>query len=402
MTEDTPPAPLINTRNGYTRPLHYEQILSWVGYFIMIAAYFLIIYPSLLELERIICTIIFCLSWVIFNGLFIRASLEKHRSAILPDESKERYMHCKWCKRNVDLKAKHCRSCNLCRLNFDHHCFFLNNCVTNDNYNYFFSGIIFLYIAALVESFLSLYIIMGITLDHGSMITLASKFYGGLKVPKPLWYVLHGLLLFMNLGIEYFITFLLGLHFCLIKKNITTFDVIMYRRNKAQNDKAKQNTIKMLEQHQPAPVPQTAPPPAKPLVAPAKIGPAPDQPKKEEQPKSMPIKDEEKSYSTSSSAIVINEPPNEEPKPEPKKEEPKPEAKKEEPKPEPVPEPKKEEEPKHKEHKDHKKHKKDKPKEESVKEEPKKEEEPKADDKKQDYSYSYYSDSYSYYYTYSD
>ena len=31
-------------------------------------------------------------------------------------------------------KAKHCRKCNKCVTNFDHHCVYLNNCIGQKNY----------------------------------------------------------------------------------------------------------------------------------------------------------------------------------------------------------------------------------------------------------------------------
>jgi hypothetical protein len=30
----------------------------------------------------------------------------------------------------VKVGCRHCRCCDVCRVDFDHHCFFLNNCVT--------------------------------------------------------------------------------------------------------------------------------------------------------------------------------------------------------------------------------------------------------------------------------
>ncbi|EAY04082.1 DHHC zinc finger domain containing protein [Trichomonas vaginalis G3] len=303
--DEDPPAPLINTRNGFTKPLHGEQILSWVGFFLMIAGYFLFIFPSLYPTERAICTPIFCVLWLIFNCLLIRAALEKHRSSVLPDDTKDNAIRCRWCKRTVIQGAKHCRSCNLCRLDFDHHCFFLNNCVTNDNYNYFLFGIIFLLLASMIESALSIYVVMGMGMKQEnsarSMLANAEAFYGAKKkIPAAVWYVFHGLLLFMLLGIEYFITLLLGLHSCLIRKNITTFDVIQYRRMIDANKEAQ----KIAQNKKPAPTITVIPNSSKFIPYPPQLD--------KEEPEQPQLPEKEVSYSTSSKKQDKNEQNNKE------------------------------------------------------------------------------------------
>lgn len=44
---------------------------------------------------------------------------------------------CQWCRCNVKPESKHCRICNRCVCDFDHHCIWLNVCVARRTYNAF-------------------------------------------------------------------------------------------------------------------------------------------------------------------------------------------------------------------------------------------------------------------------
>ena len=239
-------APLKNVRTGFTRPLHRQQVISWVGYLLMLVCYLLFIFPYLTTNERIGISIPYLVFWAGFNIVFLIATCEKHRSAIVPDGNVVGSLRCQWCQRRVSVKSKHCRSCNLCRLDFDHHCFFLNNCVTKDNYGYFFSGIIMLFIDSVMGTLLSVYVIMGLALDGDNFDMLAEEFYGT-KMPSVATYICLGLFLFMLLGIEVFLIYLLGLHTVLIYKNISTFDVIQFWREQKAEKAAKQAVFQKVE-----------------------------------------------------------------------------------------------------------------------------------------------------------
>jgi hypothetical protein len=217
-------------RNGFTRPFHPHQIGSWVAYGLMIVLYFTILFPTLNAQERIGITIPYVALFVSFNVFFVMAELESHRSPYVnPTTTREKHRLCTWCGRNVREECKHCRCCNVCRLGFDHHCFFLNNCVTSANYEWFFLGISFLTISAIFTTLLVIWVFMSIEYGNGEPIDRAAKFYGS-KVPKGVIYAFGSFLLFEMLGIEVFMNYLLALHFLLIKRHVTTFELICYRR----------------------------------------------------------------------------------------------------------------------------------------------------------------------------
>lgn len=81
--------------------------------------------------------------------LFVIATLTVHYLPPPLDYDHSRY--CKYCQKRVPSEAKHCRLCNTCRLDFDHHCQFINNCVTLQNYNQFFYGLMSLVFSSIIN-----------------------------------------------------------------------------------------------------------------------------------------------------------------------------------------------------------------------------------------------------------
>jgi hypothetical protein len=53
---------------------------------------------------------------------------------------------CDYCRTSVGVRTKHCRACDKCVEDFDHHCKWLNNCVGGQNYRLFFCLISFVFV----------------------------------------------------------------------------------------------------------------------------------------------------------------------------------------------------------------------------------------------------------------
>lgn len=52
-------------------------------------------------------------------------------------------------KIRLPKRCKHCDVCNHCVLEFDHHCFFIDNCVGRQNKTYFLMFLIILFFTCL-------------------------------------------------------------------------------------------------------------------------------------------------------------------------------------------------------------------------------------------------------------
>lgn len=92
----------------------------------------------------------------VFNELRSYYYLNNKNNNSLNNFIKNNY--CFFC--NIDtsnyIKCKHCNICNFCIINYDHHCFWINKCIGNNNKTLFVLYLIFLLI------YLSLYVTMSI------------------------------------------------------------------------------------------------------------------------------------------------------------------------------------------------------------------------------------------------
>ena len=118
---------------------------------------------------------------------------------------------CSICEVYVNNLTKHCGKCNRCAADFDHHCFWLNNCVGGNNY-WLFYRLIWLYVAySLTFLFIGIY-------------ALIERFF---VTKKLLWLaIITALQVILSLVISLYLADLIRYHRWLHANDMTTFEHI--------------------------------------------------------------------------------------------------------------------------------------------------------------------------------
>ncbi|CAG9326253.1 unnamed protein product [Blepharisma stoltei] len=233
--------------NGFKRPLHILQVLSWVIGSLLALTFYLLIIPPLISSSKIV----FGLSYSIFSVFTILfmiictiidptdLAIEAERNAKNGTSSYKisgLTKICRICKSYVHDNAKHCGYCDRCVDGFDHHCKWLNNCVGKKNYKYFIFLILSLEFFLVDQILGSVYIMAGINkkweeyeniLDNYDMND--SEIYGYMTV----------ICFFCLIALGLFIsnTYLILMHIYLNYKGWSTYQYILIIRE----SKAKKN-----------------------------------------------------------------------------------------------------------------------------------------------------------------
>lgn len=139
--------------------------------------------------------------------------------------------YCDICKSHVLDRSKHCGVCNRCVEDFDHHCNWLNNCIGKANYNkfiYLLFTLAFYSIWHCISNIVALCI-----LNNENYYVKALGFYN--ENNTTFCYIIISistlfLIIIIGLDIQ-----LLLLHQWLAKNELTTYEYVLYLRDKEQN-----------------------------------------------------------------------------------------------------------------------------------------------------------------------
>ncbi|XP_026225954.1 probable palmitoyltransferase ZDHHC11 [Anabas testudineus] len=154
-------------------------------------------------------------------------------------------LHCYLCDVNVGPKVKHCGVCNKCVKDFDHHCKWLNNCVGGRNYWFFFVALC----SATLGAFLLVVVILFVFIQHylnpnslrsdtqfdstvGNGTWLTFLPFAPIKTSSAGLLIIAFVTVMLSITCLLLLCHLLGFHFYLFYKGISTYDYVKRQRQK--------------------------------------------------------------------------------------------------------------------------------------------------------------------------
>ncbi|CAG9332420.1 unnamed protein product [Blepharisma stoltei] len=236
-------------RNGFNPPFHPFQIISWLVTTFNICISAIIYIPMLDFIAKAIFGIFYFSSQALVIIIAYKAtkcdptdpwSIEHTNPASNGTQTTQNCeAFCTICNCNVNPKSKHCSRCNRCVDNFDHHCKWLGNCIGQRNYKLFIWLIVSLMINLLVIFVFSVILLENYFNNFGDFQDKANDKLGNCNAVIALIWIMAMFSGVFSLADIY----LIGLHIYLAKLGMTTFDYIIYNRNK-EKSKNKINSCK--------------------------------------------------------------------------------------------------------------------------------------------------------------
>lgn len=222
--------------NGFERPFHPLQVLSWVVFGTDVLVYIVSCLP-LVETAgaKALVALSFAVSVVVLVVATVKATscdpADPHvrcQDGDIPGDL-ETMPYCTICNVPVFPRSKHCRACNKCVSVFDHHCMWLNNCIGSANYRAFFVTVSA--VAVMIGIVLStcLYLLIDYFVndnfpDRVNSIVIYRSF------PEEFFLGLFILMVFVNAPLFLLDMQLVLLHIFLCSQDLTTYEYIMNKR----------------------------------------------------------------------------------------------------------------------------------------------------------------------------
>lgn len=237
-----PEGPKVRT-NGFERPFHPLQVISWVVFGSDVFIYIVFCLPLIDTAgAKVVVALCYIVSVVVLVLATVKATAcdpaDPHvrlSDSELPAEDVVTMPYCTMCNVPVYARSKHCRACNKCVTVFDHHCMWLNNCVGSANYRAFFVTVssVAVMIGIVLSTCLYLSVDYCINEDfeaRAHSIAIYRAF------PKEFFLGLLIVMLFVNTPLFLLDMQLVLLHAFLWSQNLTTYEYIMNKREITRED----------------------------------------------------------------------------------------------------------------------------------------------------------------------
>ena len=136
---------------------------------------------------------------------------------------------CETCKIYKPDRCHHCKYCNKCMLKLDHHCFWFDNCITFNNYKYFYCSVFY----GMFMGFFFIYIFFPFFKNIINFNIEINNFSN--KIIQILFLIIY----FITFLLTIFVTALFIYHTILVLNNYTTFEFEMTNKEIIKNSKNK-------------------------------------------------------------------------------------------------------------------------------------------------------------------
>ncbi|OMJ87487.1 hypothetical protein SteCoe_10822 [Stentor coeruleus] len=245
-------------KNGFQRPFHKLQIVSWVYMLFMIGIYGFLVLPLFPYQIKVIVSMFFTCNLIMIIVLGFICTLidptdpavkEAKRAEILSKsmDLKKYPKICKVCKFHVNMDTKHCRDCDRCVLHFDHHCKWLNNCIGVKNYKIYVHLLVFFELFNILIVITGAFILSGI-IEKNSFYDRLNEKLKMTSIAKGTYMALLVIMDILALIVSIANSQLLIFHGFLAYKKKTTYEYILEQRKK--ESKYKISTVKIINERE--------------------------------------------------------------------------------------------------------------------------------------------------------
>lgn len=225
--------------NGFERPFHPLQVLSWVVFGADVFVFCVFAVPLV---DTVAGKVVVAIFYVFSVGALVLAAIKatgcdpadahiRLQGMHLKNDPCADMPYCTMCSVPVYPQSKHCRACNKCVNVFDHHCMWLNNCIGERNYRPFIGCIVS--VAAMTGIVLGTCGYLGFDYFANEE-SFVERFQDNplfSEAPKEIALTLLCCLVVVNFPLFTLDMQLVVLHAFLCTQNLTTYEYIMNKRD---------------------------------------------------------------------------------------------------------------------------------------------------------------------------